>query len=157
MCREIRERINVRELQMRLGLKVKTAWVLPGGGLERAIWRSLARDSANGGVAYISAEAIAPTGIAGTEHGVSALALLGDLGDIDPSDQHSLAIEDRPGPVDPLLSNPERERLESLIMDEVKAGTPCRISIRRTKKQSPHEAFRNSRSKISRYAHDSWK
>src|SRR3954466_5556469 len=91
---------------MDLGLRGKTALVLgAGGGLGRAIAKSLAQEGARVAVGDIKAEALEPTlqdiAVAGSE----GLPLTWDLADLSLIDTHVPAIERRFGPVDVLVNN----------------------------------------------------
>jgi 3-oxoacyl-[acyl-carrier protein] reductase len=91
---------------MDLGLKGKTALVLGGGGgLGRAIARTLAREGTRVAVGDIDAAALEKTmeeiGAAGSE----GLPLPWDLGDLALIDERVSAVESRLGPVDVLVNN----------------------------------------------------
>src|SRR3954447_17667567 len=91
---------------MDLGLQGKTALVLgAGGGLGRAIAKSLAGEGARVAVGDINAEALEPTlqdiVVAGSE----GQPLTWDLADLSLIDGHVSSIERRFGPVDVLINN----------------------------------------------------
>ena len=91
---------------MDLGLRGKTALVLgAGGGLGRAIAKSLAGEGARVAVGDINAAALEPTlqDIAAT--GSEGLPLTWDLADLSLITGHVSSIERRFGPVDVLVNN----------------------------------------------------
>jgi 3-oxoacyl-[acyl-carrier protein] reductase len=91
---------------MDLGLKGKTALVLGGGGgLGRAIARSLAREGARVAVGDIDAAALEQTVQAIDAEGSAGLALPWDLADLALIDERIGVIESRFGPVDILVNN----------------------------------------------------
>src|SRR5215472_5649966 len=91
---------------MDLGLKGKTALVLAGGGgLGRAIAKSLATEGANVAVAGIG-----PTSIDGTVADLKAIGgkcmgLIWDLADLSVIDANISRIEGELGPIDVLVNN----------------------------------------------------
>ncbi|MGA0560983.1 SDR family oxidoreductase [Ancylobacter sp. VNQ12] len=91
---------------MDLELNGRTALVLgAGGGLGRAIARTLATEGARVALADIDAEALAATEAAIEATGGVALPLVWNLADIDACDGHVAAIEAALGPVDILVNN----------------------------------------------------
>ena len=91
---------------MDLGLQGKTALVLGGGGgLGRAIAKSLAREGAKVAAADIDAAALEQAVREIQEAGSEGLALQWDLGDLALVDGRVAAIESRFGPVDVLVNN----------------------------------------------------
>ncbi len=91
---------------MDLELKQRTALVLgAGGGLGRAIARTLAREGARVALVDIDAEALAATREELEALGAAALARVWDLADIAACDGHVAAIEAALGPVDILVNN----------------------------------------------------
>jgi len=91
---------------MDLGLAGKTALVLGGGGgLGRAIARSLAREGAKVAVADIDAAAVEASLAALGELGAVSLGLVWDLADLAQIDGHVTRIEAELGPVDILVNN----------------------------------------------------
>src|SRR3982750_4237578 len=91
---------------MDLGLQDKTALVLgAGGGLGRAIAKSLAGEGARVAVGDIKAESLEPTMQDITAAGSEGLPLTWDLADLSLIDGHVSSIERRFGPVDVLINN----------------------------------------------------
>ena len=91
---------------MDFGIKGKTALVLGGGGgLGRAIAKSLAGEGANVAVAGIGADSIAGSQAALAAIGVKSLGLVWDLADLAQIDGHISKIESELGPVDILINN----------------------------------------------------
>ena len=91
---------------MDLGLRGRTALVLGGGGgLGRAIARSLAREGAAVAAADIDAAALEQTVREIGEAGPQGLALPWDLADLALIEARVAAIESRLGPVDVLVNN----------------------------------------------------
>jgi len=91
---------------MDFGLHGKTALVLGGGGgLGRAIAKSLASEGANVAVAGIRAESIDASQAALAAIGVKSLGLVWDLADLTLIDGHVSKIENELGPVDILINN----------------------------------------------------
>jgi 3-oxoacyl-[acyl-carrier protein] reductase len=91
---------------MDFGLHGKTALVLGGGGgLGRAIAKSLASEGANVAVAGIRAESIDASQAALAAIGVKSLGLVWDLADLTLIDGHISKIENELGPVDILINN----------------------------------------------------
>jgi 3-oxoacyl-[acyl-carrier protein] reductase len=91
---------------MDFGLQGKTALVLGGGGgLGRAIARSLAREGARVAVGDIDAAAIEPTVEEIRAAGSEGLPLPWDLADLALIDERIGTIEGRLGPVDILVNN----------------------------------------------------
>ncbi len=91
---------------MDLGLRGKMALVLgAGGGLGRAIARSLAQEGARVAVGDIKAEALDPTLQDITAGGSEGLPLTWDLADLSQIESHVSSIEQRFGPVDVLVNN----------------------------------------------------
>src|SRR6202453_3069809 len=91
---------------MDFGLHGKTALVLGGGGgLGRAIAKSLAGEGAKVAVAGIGNDSIAASQTALTAIGVKNLGLVWDLADLAQIDGHISKIESELGPVDILVNN----------------------------------------------------
>jgi 3-oxoacyl-[acyl-carrier protein] reductase len=91
---------------MDFGLHNKTALVLGGGGgLGRAIAKSLAGEGAKVAVAGIGNDSIAASQTALTAIGVKNLGLVWDLADLAQIDGHISKIESELGPVDILVNN----------------------------------------------------
>jgi 3-oxoacyl-[acyl-carrier protein] reductase len=91
---------------MDLGLKGKTALVLGGGGgLGRAIARSLAAEGANIAVAGIGADSIDATLQQLKQIGGKSLSVVWDLADLSVIDANVSRIEAELGPVDILINN----------------------------------------------------
>ena len=91
---------------MDLGLAGKTALVLGGGGgLGRAIARSLAREGAKVAVADINAAAVEASLAALGETGAASLGLVWDLADLVQIEGHVARIEAELGPIDILVNN----------------------------------------------------
>ena len=91
---------------MDVGLRGKTALVLgAGGGLGRAIARSLAAEGARIAAADINAEALEPTLQDIAAAGSEGLPLIWDLADLSLIDGHVSSIQQRFGPVDVLINN----------------------------------------------------
>jgi 3-oxoacyl-[acyl-carrier protein] reductase len=91
---------------MDLGLHGKTALVLGGGGgLGRAIARSLAREGAKVAVADIDPKAVEETEAALATIGGTSLGLTWDLADLSKGAAHVEEIERELGPVDILVNN----------------------------------------------------
>jgi 3-oxoacyl-[acyl-carrier protein] reductase len=91
---------------MDLGLRGKTALVLGGGGgLGRAIARSLAAEGASIAVAGIRADSVTGTEAALAATGGKTLGLLWDLADLAQIDPQVSKIESELGPVDILVNN----------------------------------------------------
>ena len=91
---------------MDLGLHGKTALVLgAGGGLGRAIAKSLAEEGARVAVGDINAEYLEPTLQDIAEAGSEGLPLTWDLADLSLIDRHVTSIERKFGPVDVLINN----------------------------------------------------
>lgn len=91
---------------MDLELKGRTALVLgAGGGLGRAIARTLAAEGARVALADIDAEPLKATQAAIEASGGVALPLIWNLADLDACDGHVAAIEAALGPVDILVNN----------------------------------------------------
>jgi len=91
---------------MDLGLRDKAALVLgAGGGLGRAIAKSLAAEGARVAVGDIKAESLDPTLQDITAAGSEGLPLTWDLADLSQIDSHVSSIERRFGPVDVLINN----------------------------------------------------
>jgi 3-oxoacyl-[acyl-carrier protein] reductase len=91
---------------MDLGLRGKTALVLGGGGgLGRAMAKSLAGEGANVAVAGIGASSISASQAVLTAIGVKNLGLVWDLADLAQIDGHISKIESELGPVDILVNN----------------------------------------------------
>jgi 3-oxoacyl-[acyl-carrier protein] reductase len=91
---------------MDFGLKGKTALVLAGGGgLGRAIARSLAGEGAHVAVAGIRAESIDATLAELKETGGKSLSLIWDLADLSVINANITKIESELGPVDILVNN----------------------------------------------------
>lgn len=91
---------------MDLELNGRTALVLgAGGGLGRAIARTLAAEGARVALADIDTEALTATQAAIEASGGVALALTWNLADIGACDSHVAAIEAALGPVDILVNN----------------------------------------------------
>jgi 3-oxoacyl-[acyl-carrier protein] reductase len=96
----------LEERLMDLGLRGKTALVLgAGGGLGRAIAKSLAGEGARVAVGDIKAEYLDPTLQDIAAAGSEGLPLTWDLADLSQIDGHILSIERRFGPVDVLINN----------------------------------------------------
>jgi 3-oxoacyl-[acyl-carrier protein] reductase len=90
---------------MNLGIGGKTALVLGGGGgLGRAISKSLAEEGANVAVADINAGAVAETEAEIGMLGVRSVGLTWDLADLGVVDARIAEIENKLGPVDILVS-----------------------------------------------------
>jgi 3-oxoacyl-[acyl-carrier protein] reductase len=90
---------------MDFGLRGKTALVLAGGGgLGRAIAKSLAGEGANVAVAG-RGDSIAGTQVALAEIGVKSMGLVWDLADLTQIDANVAKIEKELGPVDILVNN----------------------------------------------------
>jgi 3-oxoacyl-[acyl-carrier protein] reductase len=90
---------------MNFGLQGKTALVLAGGGgLGRAIAKSLAGEGANVAVAG-RGDSIAGTQAALAEIGVKSMGLVWDLADLTQIDANVAKIEKELGPVDILVNN----------------------------------------------------
>ena len=91
---------------MDFGLRGKTALVLAaGGGLGRAIAKSLAGEGANVAVAGRAADSIAGTQAALAEIGGKNMGLVWDLADLAQIDGNVAKIEKELGPVDILVNN----------------------------------------------------
>lgn len=91
---------------MDLGLAGKTALVLGGGGgLGRAIARSLAREGAKVAVADINAAAVEASLAALSQTGAVALGLVWDLADLAQIEGHVARAEAELGPIDILVNN----------------------------------------------------
>jgi 3-oxoacyl-[acyl-carrier protein] reductase len=91
---------------MDFGLRGKTALVLAGGGgLGRAIAKSLAGEGANVAVAGRGADSIAGTQAALAEIGGKSMGLVWDLADLAQIDGNVAKIEKELGPVDILVNN----------------------------------------------------
>ena len=91
---------------MDLGLNGKTALVLGGGGgLGRAIARSLGGEGVNVAVADIDAKSVADTLAILETSGGRSLGLVWDLADLSQIEAHVARIEDALGPVDILVNN----------------------------------------------------
>jgi 3-oxoacyl-[acyl-carrier protein] reductase len=91
---------------MNFGLQGKTALVLAGGGgLGRAIAKSLAGEGANIAVAGRGADSIAGTQAALAEIGGKSMGLVWDLADLSQIDGNVAKIEQQLGPVDILVNN----------------------------------------------------
>jgi 3-oxoacyl-[acyl-carrier protein] reductase len=91
---------------MDLGLQGKTALVLAGGGgLGRAIARSLAREGVNVAVAGLRPDSIAGTQAALAAIGGKSISLLWDLADLSQIEGHVAKVESELGPVDILVNN----------------------------------------------------
>ncbi|WAC27612.1 SDR family oxidoreductase [Ancylobacter sp. SL191] len=91
---------------MDLELNGRTALVLgAGGGLGRAIARTLAAEGARVALADIDAEALKATQAEVEARGAATLPLLWNIADIDACDAHVAAIEAALGPVDILVNN----------------------------------------------------
>lgn len=91
---------------MDLQLNGRTALVLgAGGGLGRAIARTLAAEGARVALADIDAEALTATQAAIEAAGGFALPLIWNLADIDVCETHVAAVEAALGPVDILVNN----------------------------------------------------
>lgn len=91
---------------MDLELNGRTALVLgAGGGLGRAIARTLAAEGARVVLADIDAEALKATQAELDARGAATLPLLWNIADIDACDGHVAAIEAAFGPVDILVNN----------------------------------------------------
>ncbi|MBV9656437.1 MAG: SDR family oxidoreductase [Acetobacteraceae bacterium] len=91
---------------MDLGLRGKTALVLgAGGGLGRAIAKSLAAEGARVAVGDINATSLEPTVQDIAAAGSEALPLVWDLADLGQTEGHVASIEQRFGPVDVLINN----------------------------------------------------
>src|SRR4051812_35477158 len=91
---------------MDLGLRGKTALVLgAGGGLGRAIAKSLAEEGARVAVGDIKAEFLDPTLQDITAAGSEGLPLTWDLADLSQIESHVSSIERQFGPVDVLINN----------------------------------------------------
>ena len=94
------------ELRMDLGLKGKTALVLGGGGgLGRAIARSLAAEGANVAVAGIGSASIDGTVAELRAIGGKCIGLIWDLADLSVINANILKIESELGPIDILVNN----------------------------------------------------
>ena len=94
---------------MDLGLRGKTALVLgAGGGLGRAITKSLAEEGARVAVGDIKAEYLDPTLQDIAEAGSEGLPLIWDLADLSQIDGHVSSIERKFGSVDVLINNTGR-------------------------------------------------
>ena len=90
---------------MNLGIAGKTALVLGGGGgLGRAISKSLAQEGANIAVADIAAAAIEGTEAEIGTLGVRSIGLVWDLADLAKIDANIAEIESKLGPVDILVN-----------------------------------------------------
>ncbi|QIB35930.1 SDR family oxidoreductase [Ancylobacter pratisalsi] len=91
---------------MNLELNGRTALVLgAGGGLGRAIARTLAGEGARVALADIDAEALKATQAELDARGAATLPLLWNIADLDACDGHVAAIEAALGPVDILVNN----------------------------------------------------
>jgi 3-oxoacyl-[acyl-carrier protein] reductase len=91
---------------MDFGLQGKTALVLGGGGgLGRAIAKSLALEGANVAVAGIGADSIAGTEAALATIGGKGIGLVWDLADLAEIDRQVSKVEGMLGPVDILVNN----------------------------------------------------
>ena len=91
---------------MDLGLAGKTALVLGGGGgLGRAIARSLAREGARVAVADINAATVEASLTALAETGAARLGLVWDLADLAQIEGHVARVEAELGPIDILVNN----------------------------------------------------
>src|SRR5271156_2055850 len=91
---------------MDFGLRGKTALVLAGGGgLGRAIAKSLAGEGANIAVAGRGADSIAGTQAALAEIGGKSMGLVWDLADLAQIDGNVAKIENELGPIDILVNN----------------------------------------------------
>src|SRR3954468_7407776 len=91
---------------MDLGLQGKTVLVLgAGGGLGRAIAKSLAGEGARVAVGDINAEFLDPTLQDITAAGSEGLPLTWDLADLSLIEGHVSSIERRFGPVNVLVNN----------------------------------------------------
>ncbi len=91
---------------MDFGLHGKTALVLGGGGgLGRAMAKSLAGEGANVAVAGIGADSIAASQAALAAIGVRNMGLIWDLADLAQIDANISKIESELGPVDILVNN----------------------------------------------------
>src|SRR6202453_4991664 len=91
---------------MNFGLQGKTALVLAGGGgLGRAIAKSLAGEGANVAVAGRGADSIAGTQAALAEIGGKSMGLVWDLADLAQIDGNVAKIEKELGPIDILVNN----------------------------------------------------
>jgi 3-oxoacyl-[acyl-carrier protein] reductase len=91
---------------MDFGLHGKTALVLGGGGgLGRAMAKSLAGEGANVAVAGIGADSIAASQAALAAIGVKNMGLIWDLADLAQIDGNISKIESELGPVDILVNN----------------------------------------------------
>ncbi|HEX4742091.1 MAG TPA: SDR family NAD(P)-dependent oxidoreductase, partial [Caulobacteraceae bacterium] len=89
---------------MDLGLAGKTALVLGGGGgLGRAIAKSLAREGARVAVADINAAAVEATLAALSETGAVTLGLVWDLADLAQIEDHVARVEAELGHIDILV------------------------------------------------------
>ena len=91
---------------MDFGLRGKTALVLAGGGgLGRAIAKSLAGEGVNVAVAGRGADSIAGTQAALAKIGGKSMGLVWDLADLAQIDGNVAKIEKELGPVDILVNN----------------------------------------------------
>lgn len=91
---------------MDLGLQGKTALVLAGGGgLGRAIAKSLAREGAQLAVAGIGADSIDGTLAELAQIGGKSIGLIWDLADLSRIDENVSRVEREFGPVDILINN----------------------------------------------------
>jgi len=91
---------------MDLGLHGKTALVLgAGGGLGRAIAKSLAREGARVAAGDVNEESLGPTLDDIAAVGADGLPLTWDLADLSLIETHVATIERRLGPVDVLVNN----------------------------------------------------
>jgi 3-oxoacyl-[acyl-carrier protein] reductase len=91
---------------MDLGIAGRTALVLgAGGGLGRAIARTLAREGAKVALADIDEKALATTAADLSALGAPHLARRWDIGRLDEADGHLAAIGETLGPVDILVNN----------------------------------------------------
>ena len=91
---------------MDFGLKGKTALVLGGGGgLGRAMAKSLAAEGANVAVAGIGADSIAASQAALAAIGAKHMGLIWDLADLAQIDGNISKVESELGPVDILINN----------------------------------------------------
>ncbi len=90
---------------MDLGIEGRTALVLAaGGGLGRGVAIALAREGANVALADVDSASLAESAKAVEQHGVRALPVIWDLGDLGSIDGHVREIEERIGAVDILVN-----------------------------------------------------
>lgn len=91
---------------MDLGIAGRTALVLgAGGGLGRAIARTLAREGAKVALADLDERALAATAADLSALGLAHLARHWDIGRLDEADEHLAAIGEALGPIDILVNN----------------------------------------------------